>query len=318
MGAKLFFMLPVFLNQDKNQLVCNYVHPFFKCYFYEFLISGIIYLGLGGFCIFSLIQHFKQLRILKQASFDFNKWFWISISIWCIYHSIFELFYIDWTSQSYYIFYVCLDSILLLIPSSFFVIIISEALFIYRNPGIFIHMFSRILFGIFIFIFLLLGIFSACFKSIEELDTSKDDFFHLWLTCFDFLMFCFVLMPSYKLIQALSTPVVLPEDVSFIKRLKIGLFILCLLYMICVVFNILRYCHANPFYNIIKENIRNANGILDFKHRYLYILMEFLLNFDIVILLICGVKLIRQHDLSFVEDPLETQVKSDYETNNGV
>lgn len=320
MGVKSFFtlILPSFLQQDRSQKICNITHTVLTCHFYEFLFSGLFYILLGILCLIFLRQHFSQMKLLKQNSFDFNKWFWISVFIWCIYHAIFEIFYINWTVKYYYIFYVCLDSILLFIPSLLFIAIISETLFVYRNPGTLIHNFSRILFCIFFFIYLIFGGLEAYIKSIGEIDSYKNDFFHLWLSCYDILMFCFIFMPTYQLIQALSTPVVLLEDSIFIKKMKIGLTIICLIYLTCAVFNMLSYCGVNPAYNTLKDNIKNANNsLLDFKKRYIYILLEIFFNCDKVIMLILGVKLIRQHDLSFVEDPFETQVRSDCETNPG-
>lgn len=320
MGVKNIFTLILsnFLQNDRKEKVCNITHPFMKCEFYEFLIIFFIYIALCIICLIFLYQHFHQMKLLKQKSFDFNKWFWISMSIWCLYHSIFEIVYIDWTAKYYYIFYVCLDSLLIMVPSSLFIVIISETLFVYRNPGILIHSFSRILFLIFFIIYFILGIAAACFKAFDGFDLKEDDFFYLWLSCYDILMFCFILMPTCKLIQALSTPVVLLEDSSFIKKMKIGLIIICLIYLTCAVFNMLSYFGANPAYNALKDAIQDANNnLLSFKKRYIYILLELFFNCDIVVMLILGVKLIRQHDLSFVEDPFETQVRSDCETNPG-
>lgn len=300
-------------HSSRVTFVFNLCHPYYKCGFIEFLISGISYFILAGVCIFLLLYQ----KASPKCTFDLMSNFWISMAFWTSYHGLFQIIYVNWDAQSYYAFYVCLDYLFFLIPSCIFIYIISETLFVYRNPGRLIVTFSRLLFGLFFFIFLLLGIIAAAYQKIDETSKTKFDFFYLWGSCVDLLLLVFVSIPSLKLIRAITMPVIQPEDVKCVRVSKIGLIFLDLIFITRFIFNILSYCGENYFSNYLTEKInekKQTDEFLQFEERYSYWLFDMIFNFGTSIILISGIYVLRRHDLTFVEDPFYTNEKTETET----
>ena len=133
-----------------DDFVCKIAHPGYGCGAPEILVLGVFFLLAGMLCLVFLIRHIRSRKTSPPLGPDFNIPFWVTMAIWTVYHAIMTIFKFPWDPKYFYICGICIDAILLLLPFSFLVMIISEMLFMYRNPGNQRISFSRIVFGLFL------------------------------------------------------------------------------------------------------------------------------------------------------------------------
>ena len=295
----------------RDDFVCKIAHPGIGCGAEEMLVLSVMFVGVMVACFVMLFKHFRSRPKLQQQGFDFNIPFWITMAIWTTYHAIILTFKFPYTAKTYYICGVCIDSILLLLPFSFLVIIISEMLFTYRNPGTQRLIFSRIVFLLFLVIFLILGIFLSLVDTESFLGTG--DTMMLWHGAMSLVIALFIAMPSVRLIQAVSYPVVQPEDVSCVRISKIGLWVIVSLFLLRSIHNFLIYLGHCPWNSWFQREIAEAEDPknLPVACRCYHFFFDFIFNFGCALLGFGGVYLLRKHDLEFADDPFYAPEKSE-------
>lgn len=294
-----------------EEFVCKYVHPGIGCGAPEMFVLGLLFLFDALVCAYLLFQHIRSRLKAKPSGFDFNILFWITMIIWAIYRFIIVTFHFQWNAKSWYLCGVCIDSILLLLPFSFMVIIISEMLFTYRNPGTQKLIFSRIVFVLFLTIFLVLGVLLSL-MDVESVFDSGDTMM-LWHGAVSIMIAVFIAMPSVRLVQAVSYPVVQPEDVSCVKWSKIGLWTIVFLFVIRSIHNFLTYIGCNPWNHWLMRTIEAAEDPMNLGTpvRAYHFLFDFIFNYVCAGIGIGGVYLLRKHDLDFADDSFYAPEKSE-------
>jgi hypothetical protein len=193
--------------------------------------------------------------------------------------------------------------ILFFLPLSIVMLIVSEMLFQYRNPGTARTKFSRLLFFLLIGVFLFFGI---CL-SLADQDIVGDtgNLMFLWEACTSIVIAIFVMIPAHKLIAAISFPVVQTHDAQCLRfsRIALGLFAVDVAY--CFLYNVLAFFGQNPMQNSI---VRDMNGPqLLGRTRFFVVFHEFLSKLFPSILSMCGVIWVRQQDLEFATDSFYQQ-----------
>ena len=294
-----------------DEFICKYARPGIGCGAYEILCLGILFFFAGIACLCLLCWHGRSRKKSPPLGLDFNIPFWATMAIWTFYHSIMTIFKFPWDPKTFYICAICIDSILLLLPFSFLVMIISEMLFMYRNPGTQRVNFSRIVFVLFLVIFLILGILLSMID-VEEL-LSANDTMMLWHSAVSLTIALFVLMPAWRLIQAVSHPVVQPEDVSCVRQSKGGLFAIFLLFLARSVHNFLIYighCPWNDWYQRELANAEDPKKLGTAVRCYLFF-FEFVFNLGCPLLGMGGVYMLRKHDIDFADDSFYAPDRSD-------
>lgn len=174
--------------------------------------------------------------------------FWFSMFFWLIYDFIVTMIPFNYNRFSYQFIYLDLDKILSLIPLSFFVLLVLEICFAWRNPDARIIIFFRVVFAVFLFVFLLTGVMLSLIEINPEEDPSENPSENLsfWMAAIDFIISFFILMPALQLIKLVSTPVVQPEDVCCVRSSKIGTIVLFIFFLIKCTFNLCRYFSFDP------------------------------------------------------------------------
>ena len=280
-----------------SEFVCKNAMPGLGCDFYEMLILGIIFCITGLVCLWLLYRDLKSPWGYYLNFFNSHTLFWISMFLWLEYRGILFIFPFNYSKSTLLLFQGSINSILSLIPLSILVLLTCELLFTYKNPGFHVISFYRIVFLVFFFVFLILGI------AISFIDDNNEDFtktLSLWHGCTDLLILFFVTIPSKMLIKAISYPIIQPDDRNCVKISTIGTIIFFILFLIRSIYNISHFLNINPFVSWF--NLKLFQNDLISIRIFLFI-FSFLFELITSILSIIGIYLFRQHDLKFSADP---------------
>lgn len=297
-------------KRSVKEFVCKYVHPGLECGMVEFLVLGLLYYLTAVGCIYPFFKHIKSRKYYLPSGIDFNIWYWVTMIIYLLYHGTLGIFYIPWSSQMWYLCGRCIDAILMLIPLSFIVMIICEMYFTYRNPGYRKIALTRLLFIVFLIVFLFLGVITSIIDFREEVGQNGDTIF-LWHACTNFLICIFLAVPSVMLIRAIQYPVIQPEDQTCVKYSNIGIVAFIFIFIVRFFHNILTYCNVGPVKWYAKQMHETTGTILNNELRAFEFLYQFFFDFLPALFSIITVYVLRQHDLKFVDDPFYGPEKSE-------
>ena len=148
-------------------------------------------------------------------------------------------------------------------------------------------------------VFLIVGI-ALSLIDVNFYDPSYD--MSLWHACTDFLVVCFVSIPSIHLVRAISYPVVQPEDATCINWSVFGVWVFCITFFIRSIWNFLHYANLNYIYDWIIRELEE--GIMPNKNsRFFQFCFSLVFEFSCSIMTMIGVYVLNQHDLKFADDP---------------
>ena len=290
-----------------SDFVCNNAMPGFGCNFYEMIALGFLFAITGFICIYFLVKNLKSpIHLKPRKKIDSNALFWIFMFIWMEYRAIIFFVPFNYTTQTLLIFQGGVNAILALIPISILVLLICELLFSYRNPGYQTISFFKCVFVVFLGVFLIVGIAISFIDQEEGEDIAAT--LSLWHGCTDLIVLLFVTFPAHYLIEAISYPVIQPDDVKCISHSKVGTWIFGILFFIRSLYNMLHYFDVNPCAQwlntqILEGNIGNARA---FTACYALVF-----EYITAVLAMAGVVMIRNHDMKFSEDPFYARGQSD-------
>jgi len=283
-----------------SSLVCKQAMPGLGCGFSEMLGLGISFEIVAIICAILLYRHIKIKLVQKERIFDLNVLFWITMILYLTYRGILSIFPFNYSYSSLLLVHVGINAILALIPISLFVLLVCELLFTYKNPGIQIVSFFRIVFFVFLIVFLIVGV-SLSFIDIEDYDPTST--LALWHGCTDFLVVFFVVVPAIQLISAISYPVIQPEDEKCVKWSVAGVGIFCITFLFRSVFNILHYFGVNPVTHWFQNELLIDPNMPTKAARNFQLVFSIVFELGTSIMTMIGVSMIRMHDMKFTNDP---------------
>ncbi|EAY09036.1 hypothetical protein TVAG_180100 [Trichomonas vaginalis G3] len=277
------------------------VMPGLVCGLPEMIVLGCLFILVGALCIWFWKKHIQLKLNNHEGIIDLVSMFWLFMDIFMLYRGIIQIFYFNYKSgESILIVHGGVNSILALIPISLFVLLIVELLFTYRNPGLQTVKFYRVVFVVFLIVFLIVGI-ALSFAGSSNSNYSNE--LSLWHACTDFLVVVFVAVPASHLIAAVSYPVIQPEDASFVKWSVVGIWIFCITFFIRSIFNLLHYCNLNPIVTWFGQEL-NKSDVVPNKHaRIFQFFFTLIFEWFTSVMTIIGVYYLRKHDLKFSDDP---------------
>lgn len=286
--------------------VCANAMPGFGCNYYEMIVLGFLFCFTGFSALYFLIKNLKSpIHIKERKLFNSNSLFWITMMIWMEYRGIIMLVPFKYSTQSLLIFQGGVNVTLALIPISLLVLLTCELLFSYRNPGYKIISFFRCVFAVFVFVFLVVGIALSFID--QAMDSDYVSSLSLWSGCTDLLILVFVVIPAYLLIDAISYPIIQPDDVPCVNQSRLGLSIFGILFFLRSLYNILHWFGVNPVADWwAKESYKKNRNAVIFAAAF-----SFVFEYCTGILAMLGSNLIRKHDLKFAEDPFYARGASD-------
>ena len=296
-----------FDDPSVSALVCKNAMPGFGCGLPEMIVLGCLFFILGCVSIYFLIQHIQNKRRNREPPFDLIFVFWLTTAIFSLYRSIIQIFPFDYSLNSLLVFHGGINAILALIPISIFVLLICELLFTYRNPGIQTVKFYRVVFGVFLTVFLIVGV------SLSFIDSNSSDAtveLSLWHGCTDLIVVCFVAIPSYSLIKAISYPVVQPEDATFVRFAILGIWVFCILFFVRSLYNILHSANQNPLSNWFLQELNISGDRPNENARIFQFCFSFVFEWFAMLMTMVGVYYLRKYDLKFSDDPFYARAQA--------
>lgn len=293
-----------------NELVCKFVYPGIGCGLYEMLVLGIMYLLTSFYCIyFSIHLIFNKFRKTKNIS-SIQLSFWISMSLWMIYNGIVTIVPFDYNESTIRFWHGGVCDVLHLIPVAMFILLICELLFTYINPENRTKEFFRLVFVVFTVAFIIVGIaLSIC---DDESDDPRNNL-TFWHGCTEFIFTIFIVFPALKLINAISHPVVQPEDVSCIRYTTIGVIALGSIFFLKCIYNVTLYFRVNPIGKWFERESRRVGVSYTAKLRVYLFSYNFIMYYLTSIMIIFGTKILYKHELKFDDDPFYSKVQNEYQ-----
>jgi len=258
-------------------------------------------LGSVFFLIFTIRKSKYRLVIRDQTVL-----FWAFISIWQMYRGAISVH--DFSSatvdRTYRVMYSSLNHLLMFIPMCLVILILFELLFTYRNPGSNAITFFRALYLLFMFTFLVLGIVLSVvdMKSEENIGDS----IVLWCACSDLILSIFFALPAHSLLEAVTYPMVQPEDVCCVNACKVGIILFLLLFGGRTLWNGTHYYGVNRLQSEVDAWV-NDQKMPDGRARTFHFFWFLVFDFGTSTLAMISVYLFKRHDLMFNENPYYTR-----------
>ena len=270
--------------------------PGIGCGYPEMFILGLLFFLCGLLTIFLLIRYIKLRTQISHQLLDYQIIFWVFMTAWFIYRGIVQIVPFPYTLNTYYVFGLGLNHILLLGSISIVIIIVLDQLYQYQGIETTHSNFFKFLFVLYFIIFLITGISASLYGDAEIKGTNSLMF--LWHACSSLIITFFVFFPSKKLIKTISYPVVQPGNVVCVRVSTVFLYTFVILFILRILSNILTFAGVHPIARLEKE----SDGTLGAVARAFYFFTNFL--FDLIpALQACWiVYALFKHDLDFQND----------------
>lgn len=283
-----------------KEFICKNVMPGLTCNLPEMTVLGCLFVLVGCVCFYFAFIHIKSKLRNHDKIIDLISLFWIFMQIFMFYRGIIQIFYFPYSEASLLIVHGGVNSTLALIPISLFVLLIVELLFTYRNPGLQTVKFYRVVFIVFLSVFLVVGV-ALSWVGVEDEDYTND--LSLWHACTDLLVVIFVAVPASHLIAAVSYPVIQPEDASFVKWSVVGIWVFGITFFLRSIFNLLHYIGKNPIITWFQRELQASSDRPTQNARIFQFFFTFIFEWFTSVMTMIGVYYLRKHDLKFSDDP---------------
>ncbi|OHT14536.1 hypothetical protein TRFO_15067 [Tritrichomonas foetus] len=282
-----------------SEFVCKNASPGIGCGLPEMLCLGIFYLISGFYCFINFVFHVRKsikTDTKNNSSGAISKLFgtfWLSMFVWLTYDGVITIVPFNYSNLTFRIFYLGLDLILYLIPLSFFVLVVLEFSFAWRNPSNKVVKFFRVVFTIFLSVYLVTG----ALLSLIEPDPNEDPCInlYLWVASTDLLISLFIIVPAFQLIKLISEPVVQPEDVCCVHSSKIGAVLFFIVFMARFAFNIVRLTTIDP----LGDWASHKSNVLSRLYKFA---QGFIFNLGAAWLAIVGTSILQRYDFKFLDE----------------
>lgn len=279
---------------DDTYFACNMSLPGIGCGYPEFIALASLFYIAAIVALFFLFKHIKSskgtCKFIDQTFF-----FWFFMFTWQVYKGTIHMFKFNWDPQTFLMYNASLNHVLYFIPMCLVILILFNLLFSYRNPGLNAIVFFRALLSLFLITYVVIGIIIIRVTSAEGKD--PDQRLGLWCFCTDFILLLFFVIPAKALLNAVTYPMVQPDDVKCVNFCKIGLILYSLLMSLRMLWN---FSH---FFRFNKVQDYFYNNTTDWKYRLWSWFFFFMFDYMISVLAMISVYLFKKHDLMFNENP---------------
>jgi hypothetical protein len=265
--------------------VCVHAAPGIGCGFAEAIVMTVLFWGAAVFSIYFLVV---SIRRSKSRCFipDQTVVFWFSISIWQLYHGTLSLVPFPWDTKNFIRWYDGANHIL----------------FNYRNPGTNGIAFFHALFILFIITFVILG----TVLSFVDPTGSPDRALSLWGACTDLILAIFFALPAASLLEAVTYPIVQPEDACCVNFCKVGIVGYVLLFLGRMIWNGTLFFDANAASNWLNKQL-TEDGMPTPARRAIWFFWVLFFDFGTSVLGMVSVFLFKEHGMMFNENPYYTR-----------
>jgi hypothetical protein len=280
---------------------CRTALPGLECGYPESLALGVLFWLSALISIILLIRDVRK-PTRRFVLLDQTILFWVFIAIWQTYRGALLVVAIHWTPPTFRIWFVSVEQMIAFIPMCLVILLLFDLLFAYRNPGTNAVFFFRVLFLLFLVLFLGMGILLCLLDSSGEEDQDADLSMSLWCACRNLVLAIFFAIPAHALLKAATYPMVQPEDACCVNFCRVGIVLYVLLYGGRTLWNATHYFGVNKVQEIMNNDI-SPDGRPAATARALSFVFYFLFDFVSSVLSMIAVYLFRTHELLFYENP---------------
>jgi hypothetical protein len=290
---------------SERDFVCRAAHPAVNCGYPEvFAFTGLGVLQAVVCLLYCVRHHFDPLPFSGTGS-DYFLWFWCGLFLYSVYHTVVVTAYLPYTPVACYL-VQAFDGILQMLPTWVVILMLSEMLFTYRNPGRTRVLFARICLALFVLVFLLLGVLFS-FTDVEDMLQPGDSML-LWQGAIRLLTAVFLALPAVKLYSAITYPVLQQDDVSCVRSSAVVFGAFAAINVARSAFVLTQFCDLNKWAFAISQAVfQNPADQLPVTFRAVFWILEFLSNTLYTALLMVAVLVLRDHERRFANDPFYAQ-----------
>jgi hypothetical protein len=281
--------------------ICFNAYPAMHCNYGEMIAISVLFFIAGLVSIFFIGYSIRRAK--PGCRIDQIVLFWIFLAIWQLYHGVISLVPIHWDLVTFRLWYGAANHILMFIPMCLVILILFELLFTYRNPGTNAIAFFRALFVLFLLTFVALGIV-LCTLDVDNA-SDVDESLSLWSACTDLILALFFALPARALLEAVTYPMVQPEDACCVNFCKVGIALYVLLFGGRMIWNGTHYFHGNKAQDWLDR--ASVNGQSTVARRVVMFLFVLFFDFGTSLLGMISVYLFKKHDMMFNENPYYTR-----------
>jgi hypothetical protein len=283
--------------------VCTHAGSGLGCGFIEAIVMSVLFWIAGCISIFFLVSAIRASKVVCSLR-DQTVLFWLWISIWQFYHGTITFFPFHWDQVSYVRYFDAANHILMFIPMCLVILLLFELLFNYRNPGTNGIAFFRWLFVLFLVTFVALGAVLS-FVSHNPLVTA-DHTLALWCACTDLILALFFTLPAISLLDAVTYPMVQPEDACCVNFCKVGIVLYVCLFSGRMIYNGTLFFGVNRMYDWLIQQLTD-DYMPTPTRRAIAFTYVFFFDFVIAVLGMISVFLFKKHGMMFNENPYYTR-----------
>ena len=226
--------------------------PGIGCGYPENIGLGCLYI-LSGFCCISFLLKIYFINKKRKAKLDTIQKqvniYWIFAMLWLFYRGILWIFPFNVSQKNFRLMYNGFNQILCLLPMAILILILCELLYKYYNVPEKSEIFFRIIFLVFLFVFLVIGI---CFSVLIDYPEDSSDVsspLYLWSSATNIVTLVFVLVPAVYVIRSVTNPVIQPEDRKCVDWSRAGIVIFSVMSIFRCLYNALQHFGKNPITN---------------------------------------------------------------------
>jgi hypothetical protein len=290
-----------------KQALCMNGYAGYECDLGELMALAILFWISGLVSILLLVFGARKSKygcVLR----DQTVLFWFFLAVWQGYRGAICFFSVPKGKSPPDMIGSTVSQLLMFIPMSLVTLNLFELLFTYRNPGTNAIVFFRGLFVLFIVVFLALGIVLSLIGLDDDSSTSKS--IALWCACTNLILAIFFALPARSLLEAVTYPMVQPEDVCYVNFCKVGIVIYVLLFAGRMLWT------GTDYFAINKLQVKvlkwaDKNGDPNSRARAFNFIYHFLFDFLTSVLAMVSVCVFKKHDIMFNENPYYTRERVD-------
>jgi hypothetical protein len=283
---------------------CLALRPAIGCGAPEMFVLTMLYTFESIACVFFLVRHVMMRRRLAETGFDFHLTFWISITMWCIWHDITSTFDIPWNPTSVELGYMLLDFTLYFISFLLLSLINSELLFSYWHPKYYVVYVCRIVYVLHFIAFITCGGISV-YADLSRV-FSGSVMSALWRVVWNFVLAVLITVPTIPLSRAVGYPMPAPEDQVCLRWIRVVFGCMVFFLLFIALWRLLEVLNVNPLVIALRKMTASAPDPADLPigARLLWVLFDLITKFFSSSSAIITVVMLRMHDVRFKDDPM--------------
>ena len=290
------------MNHDD---ICWYVMPGLGCGMPEFVALGVLNFVTAFASLYLLYAQYRNQS--REEGFKPHYLFWFFTFLWTGFNAVVNTFDFSYTTKSAYVIEYVISSLLFFLYFGFFMAVLMYHYFDYRPPK---NSMKSLYYIIFVasrcfFIFLCVA-FS--FLSEDAIPVGGDCIM-LWNSMCDIIFLCYTTAICYKLIAAITYPIIQPQDVRCIANARISIIIFIVLFIFRFLYHFGIFVSFNPIHDFLRDERREKSSRPSGGYRALQCVIRFVMDWAVCAGTMLATYFLRRHDMDFNDDSFYAPAK---------